>query len=388
MGYPRPTPFHWLSVYYGTYFFAFGVYLPFWSVWLAWLGLSADEIGIVIGAGVMTRFVVNLTLTPRFHLPEHLLPAVRWLSFIATVIGFLHLMATPDLLWLTVLSVAINSVIGPAVPVSDALANHYNRRKLVDYGRARLWGSLAFVMGSMMAGTLVDSVGPQTIVPLAASALLLTWGWSLLSPRELPVKEETQAIARPPLRLVLRSRPVLMFLVIVSLIQGSHAAYYAFSAIHWTQAGVADVVVGYLWSFGVVVEVMMFALAGRLFGHWQVQSLFRLAALAVVLRWCLTGWSTELGVLFFAQSLHGITFGVAHIAAMRYIQQQSSDKIIALQALYSAIPMGAVMALLTVVSGELYERFGGHSFYAMALLGLPVLLLTLRTEPATEAVNH
>lgn len=387
MSYPRPTPYHWLSIYYGTYFFAFGVYLPFWSVWLAWLGLSADDIGIVLGAGVMARFVVNLTLTPRFHLPEHLLPAIRWLSFLATVIGFLHLMATPDLLWLTALSIAINSVIGPSIPVSDALANHYNRRKLIDYGRARLWGSLAFVVGSMMAGTLVERFGPPIIVPLAAGALLLTWCWSLSSPQQLPAKEETQAMVRTPLLQVLRVKSVLVFLAIVSFIQGSHAAYYAFSAIHWTQAGVSDVMVGYLWSFGVVVEVMMFALAAKLFGSWQVQSLFRLAALAVILRWCLTAWSTDLGVLFAAQSLHGLTFGVAHIAAMRYIQQQASDKVMALQALYSAIPMGVVMALLTVVSGELYEQLSGDSFYAMALLGLPVLLLTLKADTAEEAVR-
>ncbi|WP_325891061.1 hypothetical protein [Grimontia sp. NTOU-MAR1] len=74
MSYPRPTPYHWLSIYYGAYFFAFGVYLPFWSVWLAWLGLSADDIGIVLGAGVMARFVVNLTLTPVFTYPNIYFP--------------------------------------------------------------------------------------------------------------------------------------------------------------------------------------------------------------------------------------------------------------------------------------------------------------------------
>ncbi len=88
MSFLQPSPYRWLSFYYSAFFFSFGVYLPFWSLWLSWLGLSADDIGIVIGAGVMARFVVNLTVTPRFHLPRHLLPAIRWLSFLGAVVGF------------------------------------------------------------------------------------------------------------------------------------------------------------------------------------------------------------------------------------------------------------------------------------------------------------
>ncbi|WP_244556640.1 3-phenylpropionate MFS transporter [Enterovibrio nigricans] len=373
----RPSPFSWLSIYYGTFFFAYGVYLPFWSVWLAYMGLSADDIGIVIGAGVMTRFVMNLAVTPRFHLPTHLLPALRAISFVGALFGFLHLAATPDLLWLTVLSVLINCSIGPSVPISDALANHYNQRNLLDYGKTRLWGSLAFVLGSTVTGRVAEHFGPQSIIVLAAVGLLATGFWTLLSPSVLPLNDTASQPVRPKLSVVIKSKEVLTFVLLVSLIQGSHAAYYAFSSVHWIKSGISDSTVGYLWSIGVVVEVTMFAFSRRLFGHWAVQSLFRLAALAVIVRWGLTGWSTDVGVLVFAQSLHGVTFGLAHIAAMRYIQHQPSDKLMAMQALYNAIPLGAAMAILTMVSGMLYSWLQGDAFYVMAALGIPALFLTL-----------
>ncbi|KXF80422.1 MFS transporter [Enterovibrio coralii] len=325
----------------------------------------------------MTRFVMNLCVTPRFHLPTHLLPAIRLFSFVGAMFGFLHLAATPDLLWLTVLSVLINCSIGPSVPVSDALANHYNQRNLLDYGKTRLWGSLAFVLGSTVTGKMVEVFGPQAIILLAAFGLLATGFWTLLKPSVLPENDTATQPVRPKLSAVMRSKEVLVFVLLVSLIQGSHAAYYAFSSVHWIKSGVSDAVVGYLWSIGVVVEVTMFALSRRLFGHWQVQSLFRLAALAVIVRWGLTGWSIDVGVLVFAQSLHGVTFGLAHIAAMRYIQHQPSDKLMAMQALYNAIPLGAVMAILTMVSGELYSWLQGDAFYVMAALGVPALFLTL-----------
>ncbi|MCC4798843.1 3-phenylpropionic acid transporter [Enterovibrio norvegicus] len=387
----RPSPYRWLSFYYSAFFFSFGVYLPFWSLWLAWLGLSADDIGIVIGAGVMARFVVNLTITPRFHLPRHLLPAIRWLSFLGAVAGFVHLAASPNLFVLSALSVFINCVIGPSIPVTDAIANHYHRRKLLDYGRARVWGSIAFIVGSTVTGWLVEEFGAGIIVPVAATAMLVGWGLSLMTPHPSPKGEETDAPDRPPLLSVLKAPHVITFMVIVSLLQSSHAAYYAFSSIHWTQSGLADSTVGYLWSLGVGVEVLMFAVCSRFFGDWSVQTLFRVAALSVIIRWTLTAWSTDVNVLILAQSLHGFTFGITHIAAMRYIQQQPAERIMALQALYNALALGAVMALVTMLSGELYSSFSGSSFFVMAAFGLPVLFLSLpaskQEAPSEEATG-
>ncbi|GAM78309.1 probable 3-phenylpropionic acid transporter [Vibrio ishigakensis] len=50
---------------------------------------------------------------------------------------------------------------GPAIPLSDALANHYARLKMLDYGRTRLWGSVAFIAGSTVVGFLVAKFGTR-----------------------------------------------------------------------------------------------------------------------------------------------------------------------------------------------------------------------------------
>ncbi|PSU43050.1 3-phenylpropionate MFS transporter, partial [Photobacterium aphoticum] len=91
----------------------------------------------------------------------------------------------------------------------------------------------------------------------------------------------------------------------------------------------------------------------------------------------------ELPVLFAAQALHGVTFAAAHLATIRYIQQAQSNQMVALQALYNALPMGAFMALMTAVSGWLYGAWGGNVFWVMALMGLPALFMKI--EPAGRA---
>ena len=42
----------WLALSYFTYFFSYGIFLPFWSVWLSGLGLTPETIGMLLGAGL------------------------------------------------------------------------------------------------------------------------------------------------------------------------------------------------------------------------------------------------------------------------------------------------------------------------------------------------
>ncbi|MCW0468643.1 hypothetical protein OH492_02295 [Vibrio chagasii] len=46
------------------------------------------------------------------------------------------------------LATVMFNLYGPIIPLSDAMANHYSRLKMLDYGRTRLWGIMAFIAGS------------------------------------------------------------------------------------------------------------------------------------------------------------------------------------------------------------------------------------------------
>ena len=46
----------WLALGYFTYFFSYGIFLPFWSVWLKGIGLTPETIGLLLGAGLVARF--------------------------------------------------------------------------------------------------------------------------------------------------------------------------------------------------------------------------------------------------------------------------------------------------------------------------------------------
>ena len=175
------------------------------------------------------------------------------------------------------------------------------------------------------------------------------------------------------------------FLACVSLLQGAHAAYYGFSAIYWQSAGYSASAVGYLWSLGVVAEVIIFALSHKLFRRFSARDLLLLSAVCGVARWGLMGWSTELPWLIVVQILHCGTFTVCHLAAMRYIAARQGSEVIRLQAVYSAVAMGGSIAIMTVFAGYLYQNLGSGVFWVMALVALPAIVLRPKVvaQPAT-----
>ncbi|MGC9403648.1 3-phenylpropionate MFS transporter [Vibrio genomosp. F10 str. 9ZC157] len=380
-----PSPFAWISQYFVGFFFAYGVYLPFWALWFEEQGVSATDIGVLVGVGFATRCVSNLVITPRIHKAEHLLPALRWLSLAAFLFVGFHFFTGGNFWLMALATVLFNLCCGPIVPLSDALANYYARLKRLDYGRTRLWGSIAFIAGSTVVGYLVSLYGTDMILYTALAGVLFSLIISMRNISVMPETQNKQITERPKVSQLLREWPVIKFLTLIALIQGSHAAYYSFSAIYWRDAGYSADIIGYLWSLGVVAEVMVFAFSKRFFSGWTLRSLFVMAAIGVMVRWGITASTTEIYALVLVQLLHGITFAVAHIAAIQYIQQEEEHKMVALQALYNAIPLGAVIALLTTLSGWGYENWGADVFWAMALMG--GLALFVKVEPRASIIT-
>ncbi|TCD17408.1 3-phenylpropionate MFS transporter [Lelliottia amnigena] len=364
----------WLALSYFTYFFSYGIFLPFWSVWLAGIGLTPETIGVLLGAGLVARFLGSLLIAPRVSDPSLLIKSVRILALL-TLVFLAGFWVSQQFAWLMVVMVGFNLFFSPLVPLTDALANTWQKQMPMDYGRVRLWGSIAFVIGSALVGKLVSLYDYHAILALLSVGIASMLLGMLLRPSVMPQGEsrhqESAGWSAWKMLIVQSWR----FLACVCLLQGAHAAYYGFSAIYWQGAGYSASAIGYLWSLGVVAEVVIFALSKKLFRRFGARDLLLLSAVCGVARWGIMGWTTELPWLIVAQILHCGTFTVCHLAAMRYISAREGSDVIRLQAIYSAVAMGGSIAVMTVFAGYLYQHLGHGVFWVMALVALPAMVV-------------
>src|SRR5690606_41333232 len=111
----------WLALSYFSYFFSYGIFLPFWSVWLAGIGLTPETIGVLLGAGLVARFLGSLLIAPRVSDPSLLIKSVRSLALL-TLVFLAGFWVSQQFAWLMVVVVGFNIFCSPLLPLWGWLA--------------------------------------------------------------------------------------------------------------------------------------------------------------------------------------------------------------------------------------------------------------------------
>jgi PPP family 3-phenylpropionic acid transporter len=375
-----PLPVRYALFFVAAFLFV-GIYVPFWPLWLASRGLTPEEIAIAVAVTTWLRAVgppIAADLADR--------SGERWRAIlvlqVATFLTY-PLFGLADGLWavlaVTVLTVLVHS---PIYPLVDNLAMQSAHERGFDYGRVRLWGSLSFIATASASGAFIAVRPAGELLWLMVGVI----GLALLSVLTLPrARSRPVRAGRGPMRTLLGNRTMLAFLACVGLIQASHAAYYGFATLHWQAHGYSEVVIGALWAEGVIVEVMLFAFSGAVVGRVGPKRLCALAIVAALIRWTVTGATTDLAALVAVQALHGLTFGATHLAAMHFILRAVPAELSGTaQSLYSGPGVAMTTGIAILVAGWLYSVDGGWAFYAMAgtacLAGLAWLALVRRWD--------
>ncbi|MEO1719290.1 MAG: MFS transporter, partial [Pseudomonadota bacterium] len=383
-----------ISLMYGTIFALLGVQLPFLSVWLASEGVTAAGIGLALALPALLRLVANPAIAMFADARRAHARTIAALSVAACAAA--SLLGLVDS-WITVL-VAVTVLLlslQTAMPLIEVIAMRGVRAHQLDYGRMRLWGSLTFIGGTVLGGSIIEHVGPGAFpTMIAITALACVAAAFALPPNPerarlasggTPTTKPSSAsegwLARMNLaavRTLLADRHLLVILFSASLVQASHAVYYAFSAVHWETLGFTGGWIGALWAWGVIAEIVLFAVSARVVALFGARGLLLIGALAGLVRWSAMAFEPTGAGLILLQALHALTFGATHLAAMYIISQRVSGEQAGLaQALFATFASGIIMAAALFAAGRLFDAAGPISYFAMTGLSAMAFGLTL-----------
>ncbi len=361
-----------ISLFYTAYFAMVGVYQPFFPLWLESRGLGAAEIAWVMAASMWLRVAVNPAVM-RFAdwRGERRRYALR---FAVASVAAAACFPLAEGFWPVFALVLLFALVhGPTLPLSDNIALLTARTRRLDYGRMRVWGSVAFILASTAGGWALAERGDEAIVAAMVGGLLLVAAATAALPDARP---ETRRESRRAVGRLMTDTGFLLCAAAIACNMASHAVLTGFGTLHWEAAGHGKEVIGPLWAVGVISEVALFALGNRVVNRLGIPGLIALGAAAAMLRWAGTALTTDLWFLAPVQMLHGFTFAATHLGGMTWLQRHVAPEISATaQGLYSSLAMGGAMGLALLASGPLYERFGGDAFWFMAALSACSLLL-------------
>jgi MFS transporter, PPP family, 3-phenylpropionic acid transporter len=356
--------FAWrLGLFYGAAFALSGAHLPFFPVWLRAIGLDATWIGIIAAVPAVTRFTVLPFITALAERHHALRGAIRLATF-ATALGFAFLGTQHLPLSVFLVYVATCCLWTPLMPLTDAYALRGVLSYGLDYGRLRLWGSAAFIVGSLLCGGLIDTIPRVGLIWIIVAAGLVGAFASLaLQPLDRPSRA---AVVMPEGRGLLRDATFICIILSAALAQGSHAAYYAFSAIDWQAQGLDGLTIAWLWTIGVLAEIVVFALSARF--TLAPADLVVIGAATAVLRWVLTAQELQVAALIPIQLSHGLTFGLTQVGLMGLLLRYVPAHMTARGQGYYAASGGIVGSAASVLSGVVYAHYGQGVYYMMAVM--------------------
>ena len=354
-----------VGLFLAAFFAAAAVTSAYLPLWFADRGLTASEIGTVLGLGSLLRVVA----VPGWGWMADGVGRQRMVLLAAAALaaGCAALLPgvgqVPDPFWAILVVSAVQGVSASALtPLSDALALALAGAGRLDYGRTRAWGSASYMAATAISGGLLDRTGSAVVPWVLAVGYGAAAAFAALLPEAPP--PDRRGGGNP-----LRLRAFRAALLATAAIQGAHAAYYGFAPLHWRSLGITDGAIGLLIAEGIVAEVALFVWGRGLVERLGPARLTALAAGLSVLRWTATAFITGVPGLAAVQVHHAGTFAFQHLSTMLVLRTLPAARAGTAQALMSALGFSAPMAALSWLAGQVYGPLGGGTFLVMAVVG-------------------
>lgn len=296
----------WISLFYFFYFALIGVHIIFVPKILSMVHYDPIQIGIVFASAPLVRFAIPFLFLKGFRLdPKTFFSALALMGLSAA--GFYP--ALEHFASLLVVNVLFGIGIALVLPYIEVIAlEHIGKER---YGRIRLFGSLGFIAVALLLVHYLTSayVGIGFLIAMAMVTLLFG---VLIGLKEHDSKNSD--CGETSCQFSIRGHVPLW--IGFFLMQVSFGPFYNFFTIYTTDHGVSLNTTVWLWSFGVIAEIIMFYFQGPLL-RGNLLRLLQLTALVTAVRWlCVALWPDSTPLLFAAQSLHAFSFALFHSASI------------------------------------------------------------------------
>jgi PPP family 3-phenylpropionic acid transporter len=361
-----------LAGFYFFYFAIVGIYVIFLPKVLAMVGYSGVEIGIIFATAPLVRFLVPFAFIKGFRLSRNTFNFALILVVVSSLLFYLSLRSFYPLVFTNILFGVGLSLL---LPYAEVMALSFISKER--YGRVRLFGSIGFIVVALVLVKFLKTPETALTYLVGMSVLSALFGY-FLAQHESIENEET-----PEEETQINTLKHWSLWVGLTLMQVSFGPFYNFFTIYETDHAIALETTIYLWSFGVIMEIIMLFFQGKLL-HKNALTLLQIATFATVIRWSLLFFfPSNLAVSFFTQSIHALSFALFHSAAISHLFTLYKKRKLA-QQFFLGISYGLGGFLGAIYSGYVYQYFGSYLFLSAAFIAFGAFVF-IRAEAGKTA---
>jgi len=361
-----------LGAYYFFYFALVGVYIIFMPKVLLELHYSTVEVGIIYAAAPFMRFLLPfvfrhwITLTPKVYI----------VALIFTFLGTLIFLGTITHFWFYLIAnLLFGASMGVSLPYIETIALASLSKS--HYGKVRLWGSLGFMGIALWLGKILSS--PQEALYYLSTMAFLTLVFGIVL-----IKYDTTTHDNPHDDASFSLSKYWAFWVSIFLMQVAFGGFYNFFTIYETDHGISLEMTTWMWSFGVICEIVMLYFQGPLLQK-NLLYLLQFATLLTAFRWFLLYlFPDSITITFATQSIHAVSFALYHTAAITYVFSLYTQKKLA-QQFFLGIAFGLGGSVGAMLSGQIY---GEYLFLVESIITLSAFGVLLIHQKRRKGIHN
>ena len=363
-----------LAIFYFFYFGIVGIYVIFMPKVLAMVEYSGSEIGIIFAASPLVRFLLPFAFTKGFRLDRKFFN-ISLLIMLFGAIGFYF--SLDSFYALFFFNIAVGIGMSLILPYIEVIALDMVGKER--YGKVRLFGSIGFVLVALVLVRFLSS--PEVALLYLLTFILFT---AVLAFFIAKVVDKTNIQDKNIANDITLLAHWKLWLAL-ALMQVSFGAFYNFFTIYETSYGVSLDMTINLWVFGVLVEIIMLFFQGRLL-KYNLVLILKITIFSTVFRWLLVFlYPQNISILFFTQSLHALSFALFYSAAISYLHQLYSNKVLA-QQFFSGITFGLGGFVGAIMFGYIYEYFASYIFLVASFVASLALVSIYLWDRDTRSI--
>ncbi|WP_449403234.1 MFS transporter [Exiguobacterium artemiae] len=374
--------YHFQALYFFI-FFGQGALIPYLALYFSndAFQLSASEIGTIVAVGP----VLSIVLQPiwgmaadRFGRPKRLL----LMALLAAGLLTISYLLTSIYLFLLLISSLWALFQCAHIPLVDTLAIEFSKRKSVDYGALRLFGSAGFALAVFILGQVTEQGSLGAIFYASGTALVLGF-LVLIGIEETPVS--TVEREHIPLKALFSNKRFLLFLAGGSLVFGPIFANNYYFGSYVTIRGESTALVGTLFFVAVLCEIPFMRIATRVMMRFGPIPVLVFISVLSALRTGILALEPPIFTLWILAALQGLIIGLLIPVALDYVRSLVPPSTVATAvSTYMATTTGLATALFNLMSGIVLDQWTIYAVFwvytGSSLLGACLYLISAKIK--------
>jgi PPP family 3-phenylpropionic acid transporter len=364
---------------------AIAAFFPFFALFLADKGFSADGIGLVLALMAGARLIANplwgQVADAKLGRLRTLRLGLAGLSVMAVVIFAVQGA------WAVAAVAAVFAAVASAVgPNTDAIALiQLGESRMADYPKIRALESLSYAVTCLVLGAVLQAAGVRWSMIAYAGASLLLFAWSFTLAVDTPTPRDRARDGRlGTVGAVFREAPGFwLYMVALLLVWTGFNAAWNFFALRIEAAGGGPMLVGLGTALGGAIEVPFMLSASRLHRRYGLRRTWIAGALVYAVAFVLWGAVNDPRIVSFLTVFEGIGFSLLFTTGVVIVGTMVPRSLYSTgQSLSVMVGFGLGPIIGAGLGGLVFERLGPLWLYCLAsgivLIGAGVGWFALR----------